>query len=191
MTDYVTGALTKLYHPHTLFGPDPIPDENHIGAYVVIYDKTRDEIVTKKGFLLTGQTIVRRSLDRVIKETFRDLTDRNISLPYIREQTFYVYIVTGLTYLADPIGGFKPECGVCFQWGQNYKGIYLPIEIKLLQDKGLHTGDIYDRLVCWECGLPANLWRLPEGLIWRMELKESAQEKDNQSEWQPLQTSTD
>jgi hypothetical protein len=82
---------------------------------------------------------------------------------------FCLTFVNDVVYLKNPLEWDENKDGVYFQWGQKYRGFFLPNQIKKLQGSKI---DILDRLLCHEIGLISNLWRMPEGLVFKIDCEQ-------------------
>ena len=78
---------------------------------------------------------------------------------------FNFVIVWDVVFLKNSLGWDENEDGVHFQWGDEYKGLYLPYEIKQMK---VPKTEVLNRLCSWETHVISNLWRLPEGRISRV-----------------------
>jgi len=68
----------------------------------------------------------------------------------------------------DPMDWILGKDGVAFQWGQigeRSSVFYTPLETRMLR---CAKNDVLHRLCCWKAGVPSNLWRKPEGLVWKL-----------------------
>ena len=75
--------------------------------------------------------------------------------------------VHDVIYLQNPLDWDEDKNGIYFQWGQKYKGFYLPNQIKKINSENKKI-KVLDKLVCHEVGLISNLWRMPEGLVYKI-----------------------
>lgn len=158
----------------TMFDPAQIAVESedlrkemelpHRGFFVGIVDQNNKELC-RSGFLKEDQRNIKDSTDLVIKNIFSELHNQNITADVIKKSTFHFTIVTECVYMPDPTIWNENTDGIYFMWGQKYKAMYLPYQIRRLNMSKI---DIMDRLCAWEAGVVSNLWRLPEGLVWRL-----------------------
>lgn len=137
---------------------------NHIGFFISI-ELANGDIVFRDGFLKANLTDIKSSSDIVINNIKSVLTAKNIKLSEIQGSTFYFTSVINQSYMADPLSWNENVDGVYFQWGQDYRGYYLPYEIRKMNIPKI---EIMDRLCSHQCNLVTNLWRLPEGLCFKL-----------------------
>lgn len=137
---------------------------SHIGLFVGVVNQN-DQELCREGFLEENHTNLKDSADVVVNSLFSELKSRNIVVDVVRKSTFHLSIVTDCIYMADPIMWDENKDGVYFMWGQRYKGMYLPYQIRRLNMSKI---DVMDRLCSHEIGVVANLWRLPEGLCFKL-----------------------
>lgn len=170
--NHVRTRLESLYDPTIPFaeaeGIRDLIQPEHIGAFIIAYDEPRRQQVCKVGHHDKPADDPLQTLNDLIPTVYADLTKQGISIDHFKRLTIDCHVITHAEYLADPIAGFQPDHGIYLQWGQTYKGCYLPSEIKRMKDKGLSPAAILDRLTAWECGLASNLWRTECGLCYRL-----------------------
>lgn len=136
----------------------------HKGFYIGILDASEKEL-TREGFLKDGQTSLLESVELALQKTFEACKAKKISKEKIHTSSFHLTIVTDCVYLPDPVLWNEKQDGVYFMWGQNYSGFYLPYQIIR---KNINKIEVLDQLCSWECKLPSNLWKMPEGLIFKL-----------------------
>jgi hypothetical protein len=135
----------------------------HKGFYVGMVDAEGEE-ACRTGFLKESQNIC-DSADIVVTNLHNDLKTQGISPSKIHTSSFHFTLVTDVRYISDPLSWDEEKDGVYFMWGQDYRGLYLPYQIKRM---GIPKVKVLDRLCTWEAGVASNLWRLPCGLIWKI-----------------------
>lgn len=135
----------------------------HKGFYIGVIDADGNEL-TRSGFLRTCHD-VQSSSEIASKQTADDLRISGTAISKVHSSTFYCTIVNDVTYIQNPMHWQEDSDGVYFMWGQSYRGLYLPYQIKRM---GISKVEVLDRLCTWEAGVASNLWRLPEGLVWRL-----------------------
>lgn len=136
----------------------------HEGFYISI-EKANGDLIAREGFLLKDQTDVLASLNNVCSKILPVINNQKISITDLKVCTFYFTLIHNHHYTSDPLNWNKDSDGVFFMWGQDYKGIYLPHQLKKMS---YSKPEILDRLCCLECGLISNLWKTPEGLVFRL-----------------------
>jgi hypothetical protein len=135
----------------------------HKGFYVGVIDSVGNQII-REGFLSENLTNVMNSADIVLENIYGNLINNGVTVSKLQTSTFYFYIINDVVYLANPMAWDDKQDGVYFQWGQNYKSMFLPYQVKLMN---MPKTDILDRL-CASSGTVSNLWKLPEGLIFAL-----------------------
>lgn len=135
----------------------------HKGFYVGVVDAEGKELA-RAGFLRASPNIA-DSVDIVAAQMAEQLRAAGVSLSKVQTSTFFLTLVTDVTYIQDPTHWQEESDGIYFMWGQSYRGLYLPYQIKRM---GASKVEVLDRLCTWEAGVASNLWRLPEGLVWRL-----------------------
>ncbi len=137
---------------------------NHCGFYIGIVDSKNQEML-REGFLEEGLTNLQDSSDAVIQKAYEHLRTNNIPKERVQTGVLNITVITSCTYIPDPTDWDENSDGIYLQWGQDYRGLYLPYQIKRMNIPKI---DIMDRLCCWECKLASNLWRDPCGLCFRL-----------------------
>lgn len=168
LSQYAKHYILAKYDPSTLI---PTVDTesvewklDHKGLYVGIEDSSGNRIV-RTGFLEEGCENVLSSLSRVLEAVYAELSTKGVSVKSVQTSTFYLTLVTDVIFISNPLGWNENEDGIYFSWGDKYKGLYLPYEIKHLSVK---KTEIMNRLCSWIASVPGNLWRLPEGMCSRL-----------------------
>jgi len=168
ITQYAKHYVLSKYDPTTLvmsFDPELEGWKlKHKGFYIGIVDSSGTQLV-RVGFLEENCSNIVNSTNRVLEAVFAELTTKNISVKAIQTSTFYVTMVIDVVFMSNPLNWNENDDGVYFSWGDRYKGMYLPYEIKRLSVK---KTEIMNRVCSWEASVPGNLWRLPEGLCSRL-----------------------
>lgn len=164
-------ARTKLLHdldPATLFVEEKGLREAcslpHKGLYVSVVSSDGHEVV-REGFITSKADNILDSLEKCLCLISSNLKSRNFSIAQFVVAQVILTIVENCSYIADPLMWDVNTDGVYFQWGDRYKGLYLPHQVKQFN---LPKTAILDRLVGWETGLAANLWRLECGLVYKL-----------------------
>lgn len=168
LSRYAKHYILAKYDPATLV---PTMDTEavewqleHKGLYIGIKDSSETHIL-RTGFLEEDKSNVLESLNRVLEAVYSELSTKGISAKVIQTSTFYLTLVTDVIFIVNPLSWNENEDGVYFSWGDKYKGLYLPYEIKELAVK---KTEIMNRLCSWVAKVPSNLWRLPEGMCSRI-----------------------
>jgi hypothetical protein len=74
------------------------------------------------------------------------------------------------SYIDDPLNWNEQSDGIGMQWGQKYRGFFLPDEVQKIKKENpkITKIDIMNKLCGHMLGLPCHLWRLPEGMCYRL-----------------------
>lgn len=163
---YVRSKIENIYDPAVVFGEkqglrDSL-NSPHKGAYITVVLANEQEI--REGFLQDAHNVL-ASVDQVISTLFHKLKDEGVSLSAFKSSTVYITLVEQVVYMPNPMSWDENKDGLFLQWGQKYKGMYLPHQI---QKMNVSKIAILDRLCCWETGLAANLWRSECGLVFKL-----------------------
>lgn len=168
LNNYARSKLISFYDPALLFSePENLVEklkDVHCGFYLGIVSAD-GQILSSNGFLKDGLENIKGSVDISLKNIFSDLSDKTVLVEKIKSATFHYSIVQKCLYISDPLAWDENQDGVYFMWGDRYKGIYLPYEIRQLN---LSQTEILDRLCCHKGGVVSSLWRLPECLVHRL-----------------------
>lgn len=163
---YVRGKIIQSIDPTYMFvPPDGIDDDSfHKGLYIGLVN-SKDKEICRAGFMKDGLKNIINSIEIAVAEAAGLLKSNNILRPEIETSTIFITIIKDCTYISHPLEWDDSTDGVCFQWGQKYKGVYVPYQIKKISESKIN---IMERLCSMEAGVPSNLWKLPEGLVYRL-----------------------
>ncbi len=165
LSNHCRSKLTSLFDPAVPFAEQKNLHAElnfpHKGFYIGVVDAEGND-VCRSGFLKDAVNVC-DSADAVVSNLHNDLKAKNIPVSQVHSSSFYFTVVTDVRYMSDPLSWNEETDGVYFMWGQDYRGLYLPYQIKRA---GIPKVKILDRLCTWEAGVASNLWRLPEGLCW-------------------------
>ena len=166
ITAYVRGKLAQSLDPTYMFVPPEGLDDNiaHKGLYIGLINSS-DKEICRSGFLKDKQTSVLNSLEIAIAEAVGLLKSKNITKPIVETSIIHISIIKDCIYITHPLEWDESSDGIGFQWGQKYKSVYMPYQIKNMSESKIN---IMDRLCSIEAGVPSNLWKLPEGLVYRL-----------------------
>lgn len=168
LASYTRSRVVSMFDPAQMFAEsDSLRKElesAHRGFFVGVVDHNGNELC-RSGFLKEDQKNIRDSAEMVVKGLFSELQSQNVTVDIVRKATFHFTIVNECIYMPDPTVWNENSDGIYFMWGQRYKAMYLPYQIRRLNMSKI---DIMDRLCMWEAGVASNLWRLPCGLMWRL-----------------------
>jgi len=136
----------------------------HVGLYIGMENSSGDEIALR-GILHESLRNVIDSVDTIVKSLYEDCQKKNIDQSEIQTSILNFSFITHCTYIKNPLSWDENKDGVYFQWGQQYRGMYLPHQIKKMNSTKL---EVLDKLCSWEAGVASSLWRFPEGLVWKL-----------------------
>lgn len=165
---YVRNSVVAQFDP-AFVNADPKLDalttlkQPHQGFYIGL-DTASGEKISRDGFLKEGQTSIYDSINMVIPSVVNSIKSKHLGLSDVQTGIFHFTLVINHHYLKDPLGWDENSDGVYFMWGQDYRGLFLPYEIKKMK---VSKVEILDRL-CASVNLISNLWQLPEGMIWKL-----------------------
>lgn len=169
--NYVRSKLTHLFDPTNIFREEGNLRKScnlpHKGCYIGIIDAADNDIL-REGFMEPKNDNILDSVDICIENVFRKLKTLNFLLPQLTIASVIISIVEDCIYLPDPLQWDINNDGIWFQWGDKYRGLYLPYQIRRMN---LRKVEILDRLVGYECQLACSCWRLPEGLCFGLRTK--------------------
>ena len=160
--------LLAKYDPGAL-----IPDDGeiasrlefqHRGFYISVYDSGGGKIA-RTGFFREGCTNVLHSAMQALAGLHSELEAKGISSKALPTSSYNFAAVWDLIFIENPLAWDVNVDGIYLTWGDKYKGLYLPCEIKRMS---VTKPVILDRLCSFKLGIPANLWRLPECLSYRI-----------------------
>jgi len=168
LSTHVRSKIIALYDPASLFAPEEGLKQDlqmkHKGFYIGVVSSDGKQLF-HDGFLKEDLNYVIDSADIVSKNVYSELKSLNIDADQIKKSTFYFELVMDCIYMPDPLSWDENRDGVYFMWGQKYRGMYLPYQIRRMN---VPKVEILDRLCSWVCGVPSSLWRLPEGLVFKL-----------------------
>lgn len=160
--------LLAKYDPGTL-----LPDASgissnlkirHRGCYISVYDSQKDKLA-RAGFLREGCQDVLESAMQVLEALHTELEAKGISHKKLPSSSYNFVVVWDLVFIANPLIWDANTDGIYLNWGDKYKGLYLSHEIKRMS---VTKAEVLNRLCSWEIGIPSNLWRLPEGMTYKI-----------------------
>lgn len=139
---------------------------NHCGFFIGIenYDNKNVGCV---GFLKSNQNCLIETVEVIANNLFDFCLNKDISIQGFNTSALYFYIIKNCMIIKNPMDWDINKDGIGFQWGKDYKGFYLPYQIK-----GMTKKEALDRLCSFECKVPSSLWRLPEGLVTKIDCDE-------------------
>jgi hypothetical protein len=169
LLSHVRSKIDHFYDATNMFSVDldlieSLKDVDYKGFYIGIVDLDK-ESVAKEGFLTEARKDIIAGAEPVISQIFDKLKSSGVSYSQYSSYSVHVTVVLDVIYMPDPMMWDENKDGLYFQWGQRYKGMYLPYEI---QQFDLPKSSILDRLCSWEAGIAGNLWRNPAGLCWKL-----------------------
>jgi len=163
VANHIRSKLDNYYDPALGFVEDKELRQQlslkHKGAYIGF---EYEDVIVREGFLKEDLTNILESFDRIVDQVYGIFKKSSVPATKLHVGTFHYVIITEVTYLPNPDQWNENRDGIYFMWGQDYRGLYLPYEI---QKMNMNKIDVMDRLCSHQIGVPANLWRLPEGLV--------------------------
>jgi len=161
---YARNKIISLYDPSDLLSEQTdlfdLWTMPHCGFYVGIIDN-RDNHLVREGFMKENLSNVKDSVDVIIPNIFSTLKNSDVTQSALKTYTFYLCVITDCVYVSDPLNWDENNDGIYFMWGQDYRALYLPYQIKTMN---VPKVEIMDKLCCWGAGVPSSLWRYPEGM---------------------------
>jgi len=168
LSNHVRTKLNYYYDPAVQFVEQADLREQikikHKGVYIGFEDGD-GKYSAREGFLKEDLLDIVGGFDQATDLMYTKFRKDGIAVSKLHTGTFYFTIITDVKYLPNPTSWDEARDGVYFMWGQNYRALYLPYEI---QKMGLSKIDVLDRLCSFSAKIPANLWKFPEGLIFRL-----------------------
>jgi len=168
LISYIKSKIDNLYNLSLPVIADKelntLSNTQHKGFYIGIIDSKEEEVV-RTGIMHENLTNIVTSADTACQMVYDHCKLQNIPKSKIQTSTFYTTVITDVQYIADPRLWDETKDGIYFMWGQDFKGFYLPYEI---QRMGLSKIEIWDHLLSTQIKIASNLWKLPEGLCWRL-----------------------
>jgi len=168
LVNHARSKIDHYYDPASIFAEQQDLrlqlEIKHKGVYIG-FDDSRGNPILREGFLKDGLLNILQTTEQVVDNVYSMLRKESIPISKVHTGTFHFTIVTDVTYLPNPTAWNENRDGVYFMWGQDYRALYLPYQIRKMN---LSKIEILDRLCSWEAGVAANLWRLPEGLVWKL-----------------------
>lgn len=166
--NYSRSKIHHIYDPSHLFSEqDGLRGEcttHHKGLYLGVVDSMGKQQF-REGFMVPEASNVMDSADIVVKNLFEKMQSSGYTLPKFLSSQIYLTVIYKCDYIADPMSWDADKDGVVFQWGQRYRALYLPYEIKQMN---LPKTSILDRLCCWGAGTASNLWMTDSGLVFKL-----------------------
>ena len=161
--------LLAKFDPTTLIAPEDdslrskfvIP---HKGFYILIFDGSNKK-VARVGFMEENQENIINSGNKAIEALYVDLKAQDVPYKKLLTCVFNFVVIWDSVFINNGLNWDENVDGIYFSWGDRYKGFYLPLEIKQMMIPKI---EILNRLCSWEAGVPSNLWRLPEGLCFKL-----------------------
>ena len=168
VVNHVRSKLGYYYDPALGFTEDQDLRKQlalkHKGVYLGFEDSVGDQSF-REGFLAEDTLNVLESFDRLTDKMYTTMKNASVPITKVNTGTFYYTIITDVTYLPNPMQWNENRDGIYFMWGQDYRALYLPYEVAKMS---LSKIEIMDRLCAYGCGVCANLWRQPCGLVHKL-----------------------
>lgn len=136
----------------------------HQGCYISVYDSQNSKIV-RAGFLKEGGQNILESATQVLEALHIELEAKGVSHKKLPSSSYNFVVVWDLVFIENPLAWDMNTDGIYLNWGDRYKGLYLPYEIKQMP---ITKAEVLNRLCSFQLGIPSNLWRLPEGMTYKI-----------------------
>ena len=168
LASYAKGHLLSKFDPTLITGSSedfaPHLEIPHKGFYLAVENSSQQEVV-RAGFLQEECNNVLDSTHRVVDAVYAELTAKNLPAQTVQTGRLHFTTVLDIDFIENGLAWDTNEDGIYFSWGDRYKGIYLPYQIRKMN---VTHHEIMSKLCSLVAGVPSNLWRLPEALIWRL-----------------------
>lgn len=137
-------------------------DFPHKGVYISgLFEKQNHKI----GFMNETTGKLQESFDLALNMMYDYMNSNKLNSTNLKLFKFNVTIIYDVVYIQDPMKWDDKKDGIYFQWGQKYKAFYLPYEIYTMN---MDKVQILNYLCSTSAKVPANLWRMPEGLVFKI-----------------------
>lgn len=136
----------------------------HKGFYLGVLDSSQKS-VARVGFMKENCSNVLQSGETIIEAFHAEMQAKAIPHQVLPAASFHFTVIWDISFSNNGLAWNENQDGVYFNWGDRYKGLYLPYQIKRMR---VTKTEIMNRLCGWEAKVPSNLWRLPEGLVHRL-----------------------
>lgn len=150
-----------------LFPTNAVNDYSCKGLFFSVINT--DETESAREGELFEKADLKNSVQSIVSKLSAKLKLIDYSYNKLQISNFRLTYVYDVIYLKNPLEWDENKDGVYFQWGQKYRGLFLPNQIKKIQGSKI---DVLDRLLCHEIGLISNLWRMPEGLVFKIDCEQ-------------------
>ena len=168
LANLLKSRLLSKYDPGTL-SPDDGElgsklEFHHHGFYISVYDSSKNKMA-RTGFLQEGCTNILHSAIQALDGLHSELKSKGVPSKKLLTSSYNFVAVWDLIFIENPLLWDENLDGVYLNWGDRYKGMYLPYEISQMS---VTKPETMNRLCSWEIGIPSNLWRLPEGMTYKI-----------------------
>lgn len=161
---YCREYLQKLFDPSkkndsSFWDKLDIP---HKGVYLSgVFENQNHRI----GFMNETTGSLHESFDLTLSMMYEYMISNKMSDTNLKLFKLHITVISDVIYIQDPIAWDDKKDGIYFQWGQKYKAFYLPYEIYTMN---MDKVQILNYLCSTVAKVPANLWRMPEGLVFKI-----------------------
>lgn len=135
---------------------------NHVGFFISLESSTNSR-PDRIGFLRKGQNDAYESMVNTIKQLYGFLCQNGKTENQFAISRLWTTIIYDVVPIRNPLEWEPGVDGVYLQFGDKYRGFYLPYETENLKRQ-----DVLDRLATWELNIPSDVWKLPEGIVFRI-----------------------
>ncbi len=136
----------------------------HHGCYISVYDNQKNKIA-RVGFLRQDCQNVLESFTQALEALHTELEAKGISHKKLPSSSYNFVVVWDLVFIENPLAWDVNVDGIYLNWGDKYKGLYLPYEINQMSTTQV---EVLGNLCSFTLALPANLWKLPECISHRV-----------------------
>lgn len=168
LANLLKARLLAKYEPETLVPEagdiSSVLDIPHRGFYISVYGSGNDKLA-RVGFLQKGCSNVLDSAMKALQGMHTELEAKGISNKKLLTSSYNFAAIWDLVFIENALTWDANVDGIYFSWGDRYKGMYLPYEIGQMATT---KPEILNRVCSWEAGVPSNLWRLPEGMVFKI-----------------------
>lgn len=164
ISSYAKNSLLSKFDTSLNVPTKPELKQPHQGFYMVL-ESADGSFLCKEGLLSDGLIDLSSSVDRVVSNVFANLSQKNVSFPDIRTSVFHLVLILNNKYIVNPLDWEESSDGIYFQWGQDYRALYLPCEINKMKISKI---EILDRLCAHEAKIFSSAWRMDTGLCFRL-----------------------
>lgn len=166
VSDYTRESLLRIADPslpQTSVFPEAL-SVKHRGFFLGLISPKGDDIA-REGFLFDDTNDLRGSVDRAIIAFAAALESQKIAMNAIQAGTLQLCLICEIVFIKEPLNWDDSKDGVYFSWGDRYKGLYLPYQIRRSDSTKI---EIMEKLCSYQAHVPSNLWQYPCGMVYKL-----------------------